>query len=439
MISAKKPQATHWMNKTEATPSCYGAHVEVSPTNALVLPGRNVTFLCRVAVPLQYCRVEIPGEGSKNLNQGIPSDGNVKYFGAGLSSGQCGVTIDNVDERHNGDIKCTLGMSTESQESVGKMKLVVARAPKSPEMDIHSGPGSIKEYKIDDTIHASCMVEDGRPVANISWFLDLEPLYEDLSMPKIVEMAKENLQSKYQNLTRQLRASDNGKRLRCVAQHPAYPNGQQETSRQLNVVYPPQALKEPLEQFGYQIGQPGTISLKIESNPKPKIEWAVAGQIIREGSSDNTGRIEAQNVKELGQGRYEINLRMAAVNREDTENEYVLIAQNQMGRQTYTVRISTSPEPEGLELGLGSIIGIVVVICVLLLAVFLLIFAKTTGRWCFSGGATVIDYTSENGTRQSHDGISGDGVDNPHHQVSQEYINGNDLPIKKDEKINTPV
>ncbi|KAL3271904.1 hypothetical protein HHI36_022374, partial [Cryptolaemus montrouzieri] len=328
---------------------CLGAHVEVSPSEALVLPRQNVTFVCRVAVPLQYCRAEIPGEGTKNLGPSIPSDGKVKYYGAGLNAGQCGFTIDNVDERHNGVVKCTLGMTTESQESVGKMHLIVARPPKVPELEISKGPDNLREYKIHDTIQASCLVRDGRPVANISWFLDSEPIYDGLSMPTVVEIAKENLQSKSQNMTRQLRASDNGKRLRCVAYHPAYSNGAQETGKQLDVVYPPQKLREPLEQFGYQIGQPGVISLIIESNPKPKIEWAIGGEMIREGASDSTGRIEAQPLRELGQGRYEVNLRMAAVNKEDTEKEYTLIAQNQIGRETYTVRISTSPEPEGIE------------------------------------------------------------------------------------------
>lgn len=52
----------------------------------------------------------------------------------------------------------------------------------------------------------------------------------------------------------------------------------------------------------------------------------------------------------------------------------------------------------------------------------------------------MIDYTTgENGQPPHSDGVSGDGVDNPHHQVSSEYINGNDLPIKKDEKIDTAV
>jgi hypothetical protein len=38
-----------------------------------------------------------------------------------------------------------------------------------------------------------------------------------------------------------------------------------------------------------------------------------------------------------------------------------------------------------LELGTGPIIGIVVAILFVLIIIFMLIFARATGRWCFSG------------------------------------------------------
>lgn len=59
----------------------------------------------------------------------------------------------------------------------------------------------------------------------------------------------------------------------------------------------------------------------------------------------------------------------------------------------------------------------------------------------------MIDYTSGNGGGDHHSGAptngmgsDGDGVDNPQHQASQEYINGNENAVKKKEgKINTDV
>lgn len=51
----------------------------------------------------------------------------------------------------------------------------------------------------------------------------------------MIDLAKENLHSKLQNLTKALQPYDNGRFLKCVAFHPAYPGGAAETKRQLDV------------------------------------------------------------------------------------------------------------------------------------------------------------------------------------------------------------
>lgn len=48
-----------------------------------------------------------------------------------------------------------------------------------------------------------------------------------------------------------------------------------------------------------------------------------------------------------GRGRYEANLRIAAIKKEDTDTEYILRAYNDLGQQEYRFKISTNPEPEG--------------------------------------------------------------------------------------------
>lgn len=88
-----------------------------------------------------------------------------------MDHGQCGFTIRRATDENNGEIKCTLGLANEAQESVGTMSLVVAKAPKIPELDLSHGTDGLNVYKVDDILQATCVVRDGRPVANISWFL----------------------------------------------------------------------------------------------------------------------------------------------------------------------------------------------------------------------------------------------------------------------------
>lgn len=149
---------------------------------------------------------------------------------------------------------------------------------------------------------------------------DDEPMYADeLSMP-IITTSQDRLYTITQNFSRQLRASDNGKSLICVGRHPGYPNGYSSVGKQLDikckrsvatlsdrsacgmflfVVDPPQPQGNPIEIFGFTIGQPGTISIELSSNPKPHIEWTVRGQKISEGNTDPTGRIAATAPTEL--------------------------------------------------------------------------------------------------------------------------------------------
>ncbi|XP_030747489.1 fasciclin-3 isoform X2 [Sitophilus oryzae] len=353
--------------------------------------------MCRVAVPLQYCRVEIPGLQTFNLNRGI-SNSYVSYYGEGLDAGQCGFTLHGVKDQNNGEIKCTLGIISEAQESIGTMSLIVANAPKPPELELSRGTDQLNVYKVDDTLEASCTVRDGRPVANITWFLDDEPI-DELPMPAILELAKEHLLTKVQNLTRKLRASDNGKFLRCVAYHPAYPGQVGESKRRLDIKYAPLPQRQTIEAYDYGIGKTGEINVTVEANPRPSFEWTVDGQRIREGSHDNTGIMEAEFARELGNGRYLAVLRIARIGKQDTEKVYILKAYNDQGSQEYRVKISTNSEPKGItkffkqhvygvygyEFGADSIIAIVVAILFIILVISILIFAKITGRWCFSG------------------------------------------------------
>ncbi|XP_066144727.1 fasciclin-3 isoform X3 [Euwallacea fornicatus] len=360
------------------------AKVDVDKKEQTVLVGDPVTYMCRVAVPLQYCRVEIPGLRSFNLNKGM-SNADVAYVGEGLEYGQCGFTMYRVKDNNNGEIKCTLGITNEPQESVGAMSLIVARKPQPPELDISRGADHVSVYKVDDLLQATCLVRDGRPVANISWFLGDDPIdLSELTMPTVLDLAKENLQSKVQNLTRRLQASDSGKYLRCVAYHPAYPDGQAETKRALDIKYAPLPQRQQIEEFGYEIGKAGSINVTVQANPRPTFEWSVNGQRIKEGSNDNTGIMMATLAEELGNGEYRASLRIARIGKQDTEKEYILTAYNDQGSETYKVKISTNPEPKGYEGGVVAVIGIVVAILFVILTVSLLIFAKLNGRWCFS-------------------------------------------------------
>lgn len=100
--------------------------MNVEPNTALLNEGDRTELLCRYGRSINYCRIEIPGEQKVlNLSPEWSKTPGFTYFGAGLTAGQCGVSIERVKASNNGQVKCSLGV--EGEELSGTIDLVVAR------------------------------------------------------------------------------------------------------------------------------------------------------------------------------------------------------------------------------------------------------------------------------------------------------------------------
>lgn len=101
--------------------------------------------------------------------------------------------------------------------------------PRSPQFETFTNQALVKDNVFEDR----CIVADGRPGANISFFLDNEEIVRGVSPPE------EYNQTDTVTVVRQIRFTisdqDNGKTLTCRAEHFAYPNGYKETKAQLRV------------------------------------------------------------------------------------------------------------------------------------------------------------------------------------------------------------
>nr|XP_050862049.1 fasciclin-3 isoform X10 [Vespula vulgaris] len=434
--------------------------VDIEPKGqAVVRLGDSLRIMCTMGSPLQICRVEIHGESSMILRPNQSSDDGIEYYGEGTNKGQCGVHIFKVKEQHNGIFRCALTPEDRRVESNASVNIVVAKPPNNPELHTSLGHYGRYEYQKGQKLEISCSASGGRPAANVSLYLDDEPLgnderpiiYEDPSMNE-VSMA-------VQNASRSLDWTDNSKTLRCIANHIAL-DKPKESKMQLQVYYPPQP-QPVIEHFGYVIGQKGTVNVTVYANPRPRFLWRVNGEKIEEGRPDESNRLETSTAVELGNGAWLVVLTIDSVQKSDTQKEYILEAHNKEGAYEYRIVLSTSPEPAGVDLDAGSIIGIVVGALVLILIVFLVIFARATGRWCFAarrrgdeeaaGGISAgseahitpadDEEEDEEDPRIIDEKIPQGGQENPIH-ASTEYVNGrtNDFKdTKKDEKTDTPV
>ncbi|XP_053971318.1 fasciclin-3 isoform X2 [Hylaeus volcanicus] len=361
--------------------------VDIEPKRqTAVRLGESLQILCRVGRPLLVCRVEIPGEaGGIVLSKGQPPEDGIEYYGEGTETGQCGVNIAKIKESHDGIFKCTVTPTDNRAEAQASVRIIVAKPPKSPEL--HASPGSYgrNTYRKGEKLEVSCSAPSGRPAANVSLFLDDEPIGNE-ERPTIYDSNVDDISLAVQNATRSLDWTDNGKVLRCVASHIAL-DRPKETTMQLQVFYPPQP-QPNIERFGYVIGREGIVNVTVYANPRPHFLWRVNDEKIAEGHPDESNRIETSTAVDLGRGAWSVILTIDSVQKSDTDKEYILEARNDEGASEYRIVLSTSTEPADIDLDAGSIIGIVVGALVLILIVFLLIFARATGRWCFAGSST---------------------------------------------------
>ncbi|CAG2053277.1 unnamed protein product [Timema podura] len=436
--------------------------IEVFPKESIVKVGDTVTVMCRAGEKLQYCRVASPA-GTFNLKPNIPVSNGYIYSGKGLESGECGFTIANVQEMNNGNHTCYLGFDNTGLESNTTMAVIVARPPTtSPELSVSLvGSRVSADFQEGQTIQAMCRVPDNRPPSNLTWFIGNEQVTDGLSP---IRKEPENcgyadLCAVSQNLTHTLSWRDNGKELSCFVQHFAMDErANNQTKSQLNVLYKPRDVEISSEQFGFEIGKPGRISKQVQANPRPSFAWNVGGgEWIREGQVDSlTGRFRAGETINNGSGIWQASLEIDSVTAEDVERVYNLRASNIAGVTDYAVSISTMDAPQGIQLGAGEIVGICAAILALLLIIFLIIFARATGRWCFSAGGGVrgkashssseaqIDPEPETKKTTAHIEVEVDGgMENPsaNHTASNEYINGNQDVKKTDQNSDkdTPV
>lgn len=125
------------------------------------------------------------------------------------------------------------------------------------------------------------------------------------------------------------------------------------------------------------------VNVTISANPRPRIEWAVDGLTIPQGTQN--ARFESYQPVDLGNGTYIVTLSIGNLNVDDTQKTYYLKASNEFGLQDYLVHISSSPVSTETGIDIGSIIGIVVGIAILLIIISVIVFARATGKWCFSG------------------------------------------------------
>lgn len=92
--------------------------------------------------------------------------------------------------------------------------------PSKPELEIING--NPRGQVINEQFVAKCSSRNGMPAPKLAWFLDDEPLTENLGQAEIIETPGVNnlkLYTTSQTIRRNIQPTDNGKRLICRVTH----------------------------------------------------------------------------------------------------------------------------------------------------------------------------------------------------------------------------
>ncbi|XP_058803945.1 fasciclin-3 isoform X2 [Phymastichus coffea] len=430
--------------------------VEIVPDKqTAVKQGEELKIVCKVPMELQVCRFVIPREGDSGLilKPGPQSEDGIDYFGEGLEKGYCGIRLAKVRENDDGNYTCAITPKNARTESVNSVRVIVAREPSMPTLELAKD-----SFRAGEKMDIVCHSDGGKPPANLSLFIDKEQIQYD-ERPLVYGRYDESVAML--KTSRAVSIEDHGKTLTCTASHIAL-STPKSASQQINVEFPPEK-QEKIERFGYTIGQAGKVNVTVRANPMPAFTWVVGEQRIAAGQPDNTHRIQTSSPVDMGHGFWGVEFLIDSVQKSDTDKPYILEAVNRLGTESYRIILSSATEPAGVDMEAGSIIGIVIGVLILIFAVFLVVFARATGRWCFAARrrgdeeaaegagagseAHITPGSDEDDEQHEHEQhIINDekvppishGQENPVH-ASTEYVNGRNDINNKDVKTDTPV
>lgn len=301
--------------------------------------------MCRIALPITSCRFVIPGEPLEvKLNPSWSRNDNFRYYGNGLDNGQCGITIMSVRKEYHGNVTCILDPNDGGLDAIGTIEVVIAKAPSPP----HISLANEEQLEAGNQIEAECESVDGRPAANITWYLNDQSLGH--GEVEVVDSPNESTvyYTVYSKLHYVLKPEDHTHNLICRSYHPGYPEGFSDTRKQLHVNFRPVKLAETVVS-GLEIGKTATIGpITIQANPRPTLKWTVDGTVINQG--DQTERYIANEPIQVGVALWNASLTVIELTLQDTTRSYALRANNAFGVTDYSVRIGGSQDVAGKTL-----------------------------------------------------------------------------------------
>jgi len=373
------------------------AEVAVNVGNARVevREGEAAELSCTTESEIVFCTFMDPSGKSLNM---LPSlnyeDGRISFLGTDPKT-QCGVKINNVQEKDNGEWMCSI-TATNSGGSAKKgtqtATVTVVKPPTSVRIDGEPSGSMELTLPTSNPKEIRCVAEGGRPAPKFSWMLGDKP-YNG----KVVD------EEGAQVLTYIGKPEDNAKTLTCVVEHKGYKeesiaNNENKASIALDIRFKPVANQKPEDFYGMQLGQSFDVLMKFKSHPEPtELRWKMHdGTVVAMGSENGRYKASLMQAETPHAGYFSAKLTITTVEEGDQESENSLFVVNELGETEYRFTLGLGEKPaaagSNLDAGVpstdeansGPVIIIVIVALLVVVVVVVAVVARAQGKLCFA-------------------------------------------------------
>ncbi|XP_065582844.1 uncharacterized protein LOC136041961 isoform X2 [Artemia franciscana] len=349
------------------------AAVDISPVNPLVKAGEEITLMCRSSKPLEAedCVWTLNGVAIRVRDTS-------RYTRSGvLERGECGIKFV-ADERDQGKWLCTV---YEGSEPLSRdTNITLYELPTVSLVPV----GNIIEVVADEETILTCRADRGRPEPKIRWLIGDMPV--ESTETNVIDRTINGHVSLESRLIYRFKAEDHKKPIRCTA---GIESGNAYAVATLNVLFGPQADQQESIQYGFVVGQPGSVVVNISANPPPsELTWYIGDvQVNGMGGSSSDGHFTARMVSSEDVLHRSI-LNITQLTQVDATQTYVLkatsIVNGVPATTEYRMRLSSEPEPvrDAASAG-GSTIGIIVAVLAILVILAIVLVTRAKGLLCF--------------------------------------------------------
>jgi len=373
------------------------AEVAVNVGNARVevREGEAAELSCTTESEIVFCTFMDPSGKSLNM---LPSlnyeDGRISFLGTDPKT-QCGVKINNVQEKDNGEWMCSITATTSggtAKKGTQTATVTVVKPPTSVRIDGEPSGSMELTLPTSNPKEIRCVAEGGRPAPKFSWMLGDKP-YNG----KVVD------EEGAQVLTYIGKPEDNAKTLTCVVEHKGYKeesiaNNENKASIALDIRFKPVANQKPEDFYGMQLGQSFDVLMKFKSHPEPtELRWKMHdGTVVAMGSENGRYKASLMQAETPHAGYFSAKLTITTVEEGDQESENSLFVVNELGETEYRFTLGLGEKPaaagSNLDAGVpstdeansGPVIIIVIVALLVVVVVVVAVVARAQGKLCFA-------------------------------------------------------